>query len=254
MCVKHTVRPTESHCTDMIHVASSTFVASNTTFSVQYASGSATGTLGSDAVSFAGFEVQQQTFGLVDGTSSGLLTNPVSGLMGLAFSSLATSGATPFWEAIANTNGALSSSLFGVQLTRFNNASRATTLEPGGTFTFGATNSSLFTGDIDYQDIPSNTPGYWIQEMAGLTVDGQSISLPSGSGSWAAIDTGTTGIGGPTDVLANLYAAIPGATKGTGQFEGYYIYREFHFFSAVKSSDLPLDAFLQPVTLKSPLP
>lgn len=198
----------------------------NTTFNVQYASGSASGTLGSDIVSFAGFEVQSQTFGLVDGTSSGLLSNPVSGLMGLAFSSLATSGATPFWQTITNTNGALSSPLMAVQLTRFNNASRANALEPGGTFTLGATNASLFTGDIDYQDIPSGAPGYWIQEMAGLTANGQSITLPSGSGSWAAIDTGTTGIGGPTAVLASLYAAIPGSSKGTGQYQGYYIYRK----------------------------
>ncbi|TCD62855.1 hypothetical protein EIP91_006336 [Steccherinum ochraceum] len=120
--------------------SSSTFVATNNSFSVQYASGSATGTLGSDTVSFAGFDVSSQTFGLVDGTSSGLLTSPVSGLMGLAFQSLATSGATPFWQAITNTRGALSNPLFGVQLTRFNNASGATTLEPGGTFDFGTTN------------------------------------------------------------------------------------------------------------------
>ncbi|THH33413.1 hypothetical protein EUX98_g771 [Antrodiella citrinella] len=204
--------------------SSSTFVSSNTPFSVQYASGSATGTLGSDIVSFAGFEIQSQTFGLVNGTSSGLLSSPVSGLMGLAFTSLASSGATPFWEAITNTNGALSSPLMAVQLTRFNNDTHASTLEPGGTFTLGATNSSLFTGNIDYQNIPSGAPGYWMQDITGLTSQGTSITLPSGSSSWAAIDTGTTGIGGPADVLENLYAAIPGSSKGTGQYEGYYIY------------------------------
>ncbi|TCD62856.1 hypothetical protein EIP91_006337 [Steccherinum ochraceum] len=41
---------------------------------------------------------------------------------------------------------------------------------------------------------------------------------------WAAIDTGTTGIGGPADVLDDLYAAVPGATAGSGQFQGFYIY------------------------------
>ncbi|KAH8099326.1 aspartic peptidase domain-containing protein [Cristinia sonorae] len=204
--------------------SSSTFAATNNSFSIQYASGSASGVLGSDVVQFSGFEVKSQTFGLVDGTSGGILTSPVSGLMGLAFSSLATSGATPFWEAITNTPGALASPLFGVQLTRFNNDTRASALEPGGTFTLGATNSSLYTGDIDYQDIPSGAPGYWIQELSGLSVGGQSITLPGGSLSWAAIDTGTTGIAGPADVLEDLYGAIPGSSKGTGQLDGYYIY------------------------------
>ena len=152
--------------------------------------------------------------------------------MGLAFSTLATSGATPFWEAIADTQGALTSPLMAVQLTRFTNASRAATLEPGGTFTLGATNSTLFTGDVDFQDIPSGSPGYWMLEMSGLTVDGTNIALPSGSGSWAAIDTGTTGIGGPSDVLISLYGAIPGASRGTGQYQGYYIYREQQVFLA----------------------
>lgn len=43
--------------------ASSTFTDLNTTFSISYGSGAARGTLGKDAVQFAGFEVDQQTFG-----------------------------------------------------------------------------------------------------------------------------------------------------------------------------------------------
>lgn len=149
--------------------------------------------------------------------------------MGLAFASIASSGATPFWQNIVNTKGALTNPLFAVQLTRFSNVSSSgsgSQLEPGGTFTLGATNASLYTGDIDYQNIPDGAPGYWMQELTGLSVQGQSVTLPGGSGSWAAIDTGTTGIAGPSDILAELYSHIPGASKGTGQFDGYYIYRE----------------------------
>lgn len=59
-----------------------------------------------------------------------------------------------------------------------------------------------------------------------MKVNGQSISLPSGSAAWAAIDTGTTGVGCPSDVLASIFAAVPNSAPGTGQFEGYYTFRK----------------------------
>lgn len=85
--------------------------------------------------------------------------------MGLAFQSIAASGATPFWQSLAETSGTLDSSLFAFQLTRFTNDSSANNLEPGGAFNLGAVNSTLFTGSIDYQDVPADAPGYWIQEL-----------------------------------------------------------------------------------------
>ena len=85
--------------------------------------------------------------------------------MGLGFQTIASSGATPFWQSLAETDGALDSPLFAFQITRFTNDTNAAELEAGGTFTLGAVNSSLYTGDIDYQDIPDGAPGYWIQEL-----------------------------------------------------------------------------------------
>jgi hypothetical protein len=49
--------------------------------------------------------------------------------------------------------------------------------------------------------------------------------VPSGSAAYAAIDTGTTLIGGPPDQIANVYAQIPNSQPGTGNYEGYYMYR-----------------------------
>lgn len=86
--------------------------------------------------------------------------------MGLGFQTIASSGATPFWEALVSTSGTLDDPLFAFQLTRFTNDTNADKLEAGGTFTLGAVNNTLFTGDIDYQDVPDGSPGYWIQELA----------------------------------------------------------------------------------------
>ena len=69
---------------------------------------------------------------------------------------------------------------------------------------------------------------------AGLTVNGASVTLNSGSASYAAIDTGTTLVGGPPDAIAALYAQIPGSAALTGPNAGYYTYRKPHrsFLSA----------------------
>lgn len=166
--------------------ASSTFQDLNTTFSVTYGSGAAQGELGQDVVQMAGFEVSQQIFGTLHIFSametlepsycaapgvvtqeSGVLTAPVSGLMGLGFQTIASSGATPFWESLATNNGTLDSPLMAFQLTRYLDDQDAQELEPGGTFNLGAVNTSLFTGDIDYQAIPDGQEGYWIQEVTG---------------------------------------------------------------------------------------
>lgn len=104
-------------------------------------------------------------------------------------------------------------------------------------------NDTLFTGDIDYQDIPGGKGTYWLLPItstppvsfayssrnqsllpSALTVQGSAVTLPSGSASYAAIDTGTTLVGGPSAVIADLYAQIPGSSAGTGNYQGYYFY------------------------------
>lgn len=44
------------------------------------------------------------------------------------------------------------------------------------------------------------------------------------AGPRAAIDTGTTLVGGPSSIISAMYAQIPGSQPGTGQYENYYLY------------------------------
>jgi len=202
---------------------SSSFANLSTPFQITYGSGEAAGTLAQDTVQMAGFSVSLQKFAVCDLVSSGLLNSPVSGLMGLAFQTIAASGATPLWQNLVES-GAWDSPLMSFQLTRFAHTKGAQDLEPGGTFTMGFTDSSLFTGDIDYQDIPSGQESYWVQQLSSITVQGNSVTIPSGSESFAAIDTGTTLIGGPSDVVSEIFAQIPGSAPGTGNFEDYFTF------------------------------
>lgn len=54
--------------------------------------------------------------------------------------------------------------------------------------------------------------------MNGASID---IGTPS-----AAIDTGTTLVGGPSDVIASIFAQIPGSGPAGDDYQGYYAYRE----------------------------
>jgi len=202
--------------------ASSTFRNSSTPFSITYGSGRAAGVLGQDKVQMAGFSVDNQIFAICDRISSGLLNSPVSGLLGLGWSSIASSGATPFWETLVS-GGAWDEPVMSFQLTRFVDVPSADTLEPGGTFTMGFLNASLYTGEIDYQPL-NGQASYWLLSMSSMVVQGNAITLLPGNPSLAAIDTGTTLVGGPPSAIAQLYAQIPGSQPGAGNLEGYYTY------------------------------
>lgn len=88
----------------------------------------------------------------------------------------------------------------------------------------GSLNSSLYTGEIEYVDIPSNAVTFWTLPLSTVSVQGNSVAVGSGSSAYAAIDTGTTLVGGPSDVISNMYAQIPGSAAASGNYEGYYTY------------------------------
>lgn len=128
---------------------STSFINKTTSFSIQYGSGSARGSLGQDIIQMAGFTVSNQIFGVCDSVSTGLLVNPVSGLLGLAFKTIASSRATPFWETLV-TNGAWDSPLMAFHLTRYLDDPSAQVLEPGGSFTMGTSRRDFSVNLTDF--------------------------------------------------------------------------------------------------------
>lgn len=199
--------------------------SSGADFSIAYGSGSASGTLVRDKVSLGGYSVSSQVFASVDSMSSSLITSPLSGIMGMAFPALASSGATPWWAALASGGGWGSQPMFGVYLARFRDDPTATASEAqGASLMLGGADASLYTGAISYVSV-TGSPAlqYWNVPIAALSVQGTSITVGSGANA-AAIDTGTTLIGGPAAQVAAIYAAIPGARAMTGSYAGYYEY------------------------------
>ncbi|KAJ7182841.1 aspartyl protease [Mycena crocata] len=180
---------------------------------ISYGSGSVAGFIATDTVSMGSFSVSSQGFLMVEQLTDGLVDGTVSGLIGLAFQPLAETNAVPFWQALI-TNNQLSSPQMAFQLTR----SQSLDDEPGGTFTIGGTNSSLFTGDIEFQNLAGpSTPSFWLLSLSAVTVQGKSVTVSTGDSALSAIDTGTTAIGGPTEDVRAIWAAVPGASPVEGQ-------------------------------------
>ena len=57
-------------------------------------------------------------------------------------------------------------------------------------------------------------------------MNGEPVPLLAGTGSYGAIDTGTTLVTGPPSVIDALYAQIPNSQALTGDAEGFYQFRE----------------------------
>jgi len=129
--------------------------------------------------------------------------------------------ATPWWLTLAQSSS-WSEPLFAFYMKRYRDVAGAQSTESdGGTATFGYLDSSLYSGDITYIPLPAASE-YWEIPMASMSMQGSNINM--GGATAAAIDTGTTLIGGPSDVVAAIYAAIPGSRRMTGSYANYYEY------------------------------
>ncbi|KAL7408890.1 aspartic peptidase domain-containing protein [Mrakia frigida] len=228
-----------SSCNDITKydpTSSSTFSNSTTAFKISYGSGDASGYVATDNIGLGGSTVTGQTFAVVTETDSGLISAPISGLMGLGFTALAQTEAAPWWVSVSSS---WTQDLFAFKLARFRGVTGASAVEEnGGTVNFGTLDTSLYTGDINYITVTQQL--YWQIPALGVTVDGTSIDINvttssqssfTGSSSSTlgfpetAIDTGTTLISVPTATAASIFAAIDGSEAVTASgYSGYYQY------------------------------
>jgi cathepsin D len=58
-------------------------------------------------------------------------------------------------------------------------------------------------------------------------VNGKNVSI--GQGNSAAIDTGTTLIGGPTTAVNAIWGAVSGAVPLSGNLTGFWAFRRYKF-------------------------
>ncbi|XP_025043390.2 pepsin A-like [Pelodiscus sinensis] len=181
--------------------ASSTYQATSQNLSIQYGTGSMTGILGYDTVQVGGLVDTNQIFGLSETEpGSTFYYAPMDGILGLAYPSIASSGATPVFDNMMS-EGLVSQDLFSVYLSAD---------EQSGSFVmFGGIDTSYYSGNLIW--IPLSAETYWQINMDSITMNGQTIACSGGC--QAIIDTGTSLLAGPPSDVSNINYYI-GASNG----------------------------------------
>ncbi|NXP98851.1 PEPA protein, partial [Vidua macroura] len=180
---------------------SSTFLSTNDTLFIAYGTGSMTGVLGYDTVNVAGINVRNQIFGLAE-TEPGdfFYYTPFDGILGLAFPSIASSGATPVFDNMIMEN-LVDRNLFSVYLSR----------DQGGSFVlFGAIDPYYTTEGISW--IPLSAETYWQITMERVSISGTPVACSSGC--QAIVDTGTTLLAVPIRAFRTLMTRLGASSSG----------------------------------------
>ncbi|VIO90620.1 Pepsin A precursor, putative [Brugia malayi] len=181
---------------------SKTYQEDGRTWSILYGDGSnAQGLLGKDYFAFGptmkdSLVIPNITFGMAR-KLSGFKDDPVDGIVGLAFASIAVDGVTPPLIAAINQS-IMKLPLFTVWLDRRGAKENVF----GGVFSYGAIDDLNCDKVIDYEPLSSAT--FWQFRLRGVKAGQYSIT-----GTWEAIsDTGTSLIAGPKSVINQLGAAV----------------------------------------------
>ncbi|KAH9809900.1 aspartic peptidase A1 [Melampsora americana] len=191
--------------------SSTSFKISNTAFSEAYGDNSmATGVEATESISFGSYFAQNQKFGLVNVTSSGIFMGDASGIMGMSFGDKRRS--TPFW-----ISAGIESFSFG--LSRFNDSLNQD-VQPGGILTLGGLDDRLFVGEINYVKVMKKD--YWEISLDFVTLNG--IRIEDSIDNHAFLDTGESVILAPSQVAKSLYSSIPGMKSiDIGGEETFYV-------------------------------
>ncbi|KAK7001533.1 acid protease [Favolaschia claudopus] len=199
---------------------SSSAVNTSTPSTLSLLVGDVRGFLFNETIRLGNYSISSQTF-LVGTTIPGIaLSGGLSGILGLAFPGLSDWGdITPFWQAILSTN-AIATPEMGFWLSRSMGTDNMKTEEPGGAFTFGGVNASLYSGEIEFLDLTGPLSSLWSLDVAAISVQGQAIDITN-STKLAAFDVGSMSIGGPPEDVKAIWAAVPGSSAAASP-SGYY--------------------------------
>ncbi|KAG6373237.1 Asp-domain-containing protein [Boletus reticuloceps] len=160
-----------------------------------------------DTVSIAGFSATTQTLGAANTYSSGFQSSqfPADGLMGMAFQSISSYGASPVFQTLVS-DGSVSDPVFSFKLS-----------SSGAELYIGGSNSALYAGDFTYSLVMHQ--GFWEVKMDNVKGNGETILTNVN----AIIDTGATLIIGIPSDVSTLYNAL-GGTAAPSAGQGYYTF------------------------------
>lgn len=177
---------------------SSTYVANGTAFNIMYGSGPVSGFESVDILQTGGISVQNQEFAQVtdaSGLGAAYKLGKFDGILGLAFPVLSVNHVPTVFENMV-TQKLVPSSVFSFYLGKTDGAT--------GELTMGGTDPAHYSGDITY--VPLKAATYWEITLDGLQY-GSTQYVPTG-GQNAIVDSGTSILTGPSDVVKSIAESI----------------------------------------------
>ncbi|KAL0092324.1 secreted aspartyl protease [Phycomyces blakesleeanus] len=185
---------------------SKTYKKDSTKWSIGYGDGSsASGTMAYDTVNLGGISIKKQGIGLAQRESSAFVSDPVDGLLGLAFNSIITAEnfKTPMDNMISQK--LIKSPIFSVYLGK-------QAKKGGGEFLFGAYNSAHVGGKLTTVPV-DKSQGFWDIKISKMTAGKSSIGSFRG-----IIDTGTTLLLFTDEMAAKVAKGYGAKDNGDGTY------------------------------------
>jgi cathepsin D len=210
---------TEKSCagkTEFDGSKSSTYKSSTQKFSIQYGTGSCSGTIGYDHVCIADVCVDDQPFGEATSLAAFFTGQPMDGICGLAFQSLAVDRVIPPVYNMIQQN-LLDNPWFSVWMTAEGNVQG----KDGGQITLGDYDTEHCSATCDWVPLTSATyyeftlGGY---KVATATADSETKRSTAVGGSAAISDTGTSLIAGPTEDIDTICKQLGGKASSGGVY------------------------------------
>ena len=178
---------------------SSTYTKNGKPVAIHYGSGSVSGFLSQDNVEVGDLVIKDQVF--IEATTEGSFTFVLSkfdGIFGLGFQEISIGNVVPPWYNIVD-QGLVDEEVFSFWLNRNPDA------EEGGELVFGGVDPKHFKGKHTY--VPITEKGYWQFEMGNFLIGNISTGYCEG-GCAAIVDSGTSLLAGPTNVVTQINHAI----------------------------------------------
>lgn len=177
---------------------SSTYVANGTAFNITYGSGSVNGITSQDSITLGGLTAKNVLFGETTSESgAGFVAGQFDGILGMGWPKLSVNGMSPIFFAFLE-QGLVKDASYSFYLSR-NGAS-------GSSLVLGGVNTDYATTDFKYYSLLADS--YWLIPLQDIVINGKSYK-PASTTLKGIVDTGTSVIVGPTEVMTPITQLFP---------------------------------------------